>query len=84
VLAFDYHRFRNTTGNPTEEAFTTDTLKVIQWAILVANIPGYHIVLIAQSLGTALACPAASHLIDEEPKVKLAGIFSALLSSTWS
>jgi pimeloyl-ACP methyl ester carboxylesterase len=74
VLAFDYRGFGNSTGSPTEETLIKDTIEVIQWAIEVANVSASRIVLVAQSLGTALACAAASHFIDKEPKVELAGI----------
>ena len=74
VLAFDYRGFGNSTGSPTEEGLIVDAVSVIRWAIEAAHIPPSRIVLVAQSLGTALACAAANHYIDREPKVEFAGI----------
>ncbi len=74
VLAFDYRGFGSSTGTPTEGALTQDAIDVIRWVIEVANVPADRVVLVAQSLGTALACAAANHFIDKEPKVEFAGI----------
>ena len=74
VLAFDYRGFGNSTGSPTEEGLIVDAVSVIQWAIEAAHIPPSRIVLVAQSLGTALACAAADHYIRKEPKVEFSGI----------
>ena len=74
VLAFDYRGFGSSTGTPTEGKLTQDAIDVIRWVIEVANIPADRIVLVAQSLGTALACAAANYFIDKEPKVEFAGI----------
>ncbi|KAK0506848.1 hypothetical protein JMJ35_010702 [Cladonia borealis] len=74
VLAFDYHGFVRSTGTPTEGTLTQDAIDVTGWVIEVANIPADRIVLVAQSLGTAVACAAAHHFIDKEPKVEFAGM----------
>ena len=74
VLAFDYHGFGRSTGTPTEGTLTQNGIDVIRWVIEVANIPADRIVLVAQSLGTAVACAAVNHFINKEPQVELAGI----------
>lgn len=74
VLAFDYRGFGSSTGSPTEEGLIIDAISVIEWAIEVAHIPPSRIVLVAQSIGTALACAAANHYICKEPKVGFAGV----------
>ena len=74
VLAFDYRGFGSSTGTPNEGTRTQDAIDVIRWVIEVLNIPADRIILVAQSLGTALACAAANHFIDKEPKVEFAGI----------
>ena len=51
-----------------------DAIDVLRWVIEVANIPAYRILLVAQSLGTTVACAAANHFINMEPKVEFAGI----------
>lgn len=74
VLAFDYSGFGSSTGTPTEGTLTQDAIDVIRWVFEVARIPANRIVLVAQSLGTAVACAAANHFIDKEPKIEFAGI----------
>ena len=74
VLAFDYRGFGSSTGSPTEEGLIIDAVSVIQWAMEVAHIPPSRILLVSQSLGTALACAAANHFICKEPKVEFAGV----------
>ena len=74
VLAFDYRGFGHSTGSPTEEGLIVDAVCVIQWAIDVAKIPPSRIVLVAQSLGTAVACAAANRFAKSEPKVMFAGV----------
>lgn len=74
VLAFDYRGFGSSTGTPTEGTLTQDAIVVIRWVLEVANIPADRILLVAQSLGTAVACAAANHFIDKEPKVEFAAI----------
>lgn len=74
VLAFDYRGFGHSTGSPTEEGLIVDAVCVMQWAIDVAKIPPSRIVLVAQSLGTAVACAAANRLAKSEPKIMFAGV----------
>jgi len=74
VLAFDYRGFGYSTGSPTEDGCITDAISVIKWAMEVANVSPDRIVLLAQSIGTALASGAAVHFITAEPKVEFAGI----------
>ena len=74
VLAFDYRGFGSSTDTPTEVTLIQDAIDVVRWAMEVANIPADRILLVAQSLGTAVACAAANHFIDKEPKVEFAGI----------
>ena len=81
VLAFDYRGFGNSTGSPSERGLGDDAIAVIQWAIEEAKVPPENIVLVAQSLGTALAAAAANHFINLTPKVQLGGL---LLCATFS
>ncbi|PGH23958.1 hypothetical protein AJ80_02020 [Polytolypa hystricis UAMH7299] len=74
VLAFDYRGFGKSTGTPTEQGLIADAISVIDWARKEAGIPSTRILLLAQSLGTGLACAAADHFISLEPKVPFAGI----------
>lgn len=74
VLCFDYRGFGRSTGSPTESGLTTDATSVITWALEIAKVPPSRIVIIAQSLGTALASAAACHFINRSPKIQFAGI----------
>ena len=73
VLAFDYRGFGSSSGTPTEGRLTQDAIDVIIWVIEVANIPADRILLVAQSLGTVVACAAADHFINKEHKIEIAG-----------
>ena len=61
VLAFDYRGFGHSSGTPTEQGLITDGIAVVQWAIEVAKVPPERIVLVGQSLGTAVATAVAEH-----------------------
>ncbi|KAL9111711.1 MAG: hypothetical protein Q9227_003986 [Pyrenula ochraceoflavens] len=74
VLAFDYRGFGRSTGNPTESGLLEDALAVIRWATTIAKVPTNRIVLLAQSLGTAVAIAAADALICNDPTTEFAGI----------
>ena len=74
VLAFDYSGFDISTGTPTEGTLIQDAIDVIRWVMDVANVPADRIVLVAQSLGTAVACAAANHFIEKELNVEFARI----------
>jgi abhydrolase domain-containing protein 12 len=74
VLAFDYRGFGNSTGSPTESGMITDAISVISWAMNVAGVSSDRIVLLAQSLGTALATAAASHFISLPTRIEFAGL----------
>ena len=90
VLAFDYRGFGYSTGSPTEQGLITDGITVVNWALQVANIPPERIVLVGQSLGTAVATAVAEHFstrmsIDFKGLILVAG-FSDLpkLLTTYS
>ena len=74
VLAFDYRGFGNSTGSPTESGMITDAISVISWAMNVAGVSPDRIVLLAQSLGTALATAAASYFIGLPARIEFAGL----------
>ncbi|RAL68329.1 hypothetical protein DID88_007059 [Monilinia fructigena] len=56
ILAIDYRGFGRSTGFPTEEGLITDGLAAVDWAMKVAKVPSSRIVILGQSLGTAVAC----------------------------
>ena len=73
VLAFDYRGFGRSTGIPTEKGIINDGIAVVDWALNVAKIPPHRIVLVGQSLGTAVATAVAEHFTKTR-KVEFAGL----------
>ncbi|KAL8648180.1 MAG: hypothetical protein Q9226_006104 [Calogaya cf. arnoldii] len=73
VLAIDYRGFGLSTGTPDEQGLITDGIATVQWAIDVARIPPQRIVLVGQSLGTAVAAAVAEHFVRVS-KVEFAGV----------
>lgn len=66
VLTVDYRGFGRSTGDPTEMGLITDGVAVVKWALEVARIPPDRIVLLGQSLGTAVATAVAEHFVRED------------------
>ena len=65
VLAIDYRGFGHSTGSPTEAGLIIDGSAAVEWAMNVANVPASRIVLLGQSLGTAVASGVAEHFAQE-------------------
>ena len=63
VLTIDYRGFGYSTGSPTEEGLITDGITLVQWAMDVAEIPANKIILVGQSLGTAVATAVTEHFV---------------------
>jgi abhydrolase domain-containing protein 12 len=59
VIAFDYRGFGRSTGVPSEAGLVDDASAVVDWAIKVAKVHPSRIVLLGQSLGTAVASGVA-------------------------
>ncbi|KAF7549166.1 hypothetical protein G7Z17_g6578 [Cylindrodendrum hubeiense] len=59
VVAIDYRGFGHSTGSPTEAGIIQDASALVDWAIEVAGIPSSRIVLLGQSLGTAVVSGVA-------------------------
>ncbi|KAL8669468.1 MAG: hypothetical protein Q9168_005941 [Polycauliona sp. 1 TL-2023] len=73
VLAVDYRGFGLSTGTPDEQGLITDGIATVQWAMNVAKIPPERIVLVGQSLGTAVAAAVAEHFARVS-RVEFAGV----------
>jgi abhydrolase domain-containing protein 12 len=73
VLTFDYRGFGKTPGVPTEEGLIEDTTAVVEWALNVANIPPSRILIIGQSLGTAVNIAVAERFASRDEAVIFAG-----------
>ncbi|KAF7559683.1 hypothetical protein G7046_g4475 [Stylonectria norvegica] len=83
VVAIDYRGFGHSTGTPTEAGLIQDASTIVDWAIDVAGIPASRIVLLGQSLGTAVVSGVAEKYVLQG--VEFAGItivagFSDLVS----
>lgn len=74
VLAVDYRGFGYSTGTPTEKGLITDGIATVNWALRVANIPPERIVILGQSLGTAVASAVVEHFATSSAEVEFAGV----------
>ncbi|KAF4974327.1 hypothetical protein FZEAL_8756 [Fusarium zealandicum] len=59
VVAIDYRGFGHSTGAPSEMGIIQDASTLVEWAINVAGVPSNRIVLLGQSLGTAVVSGVA-------------------------
>lgn len=75
VLAIDYRGFGKSTGVPSEEGLVRDGATAVDWAMHVAGIPADRIVLLGQSLGTAVTSGVAEHYAIQG--IEFAGIILA-------
>ena len=64
ILAIDYRGFGLSTGFPTEEGLITDGVAAVDWAMRVAKIPSNKIVILGQSLGTAVTAAVVEHYAE--------------------
>ncbi|KAI9783574.1 MAG: hypothetical protein M1816_001325 [Peltula sp. TS41687] len=74
VLTVDYRGFGYSSGSPTEQGIITDAMATVNWALHVAKIPPERIVLLGQSLGTAIATAVAEHFSTLSPQPEFAGL----------
>lgn len=77
VLAFDYRGFALSSGAPSETGLIDDALAIIKWATTVGGVPTNRIVLLAQSLGTAVVSAAVvsaavDALLQEDSSIQFA------------
>lgn len=64
ILAIDYRGFGLSTGFPTEEGLIIDGVAAVDWAMSVAKIPANRIVILGQSLGTAVTAGVVERLAE--------------------
>lgn len=65
MLAIDYRGFGHSTGKPNEAGLILDAAAAVDWAMHVAGVGSDRIVLLGQSLGTAVAAAAAERYAAE-------------------
>ncbi|OQO13844.1 hypothetical protein B0A51_18482 [Rachicladosporium sp. CCFEE 5018] len=59
VVTIDYRGFGHSSGSPTESGLITDGVALVNWVLHTAKIPPERVVLLGQSLGTAVASAVA-------------------------
>lgn len=65
VISLDYRGFGYSSGNPTERGVIVDGIALLNWAQNIAHVPPNRIVILGQSLGTAVATAVAEHFVAE-------------------
>ncbi|KAL1391193.1 Alpha/Beta hydrolase protein [Phyllosticta capitalensis] len=70
ILTLDYRGFGHSTGTPSESGLITDGAALVSYALNTLHVPPQRIVLLGQSLGTAVA--AAVGLQFASPETGLA------------
>ncbi|KAF2088794.1 alpha/beta-hydrolase [Saccharata proteae CBS 121410] len=64
LIAIDYRGFGGSTGHPTEHGLITDGIALTTYIHTTLNIPPQRILILGQSLGTAVAAATALHFAD--------------------
>lgn len=73
ILTIDYRGYGYSTGSPTEEGLILDGIATVNWALTVAHVAPERIVIVGQSLGTAVAVAVAEHFATKS-HIDFAGI----------
>jgi pimeloyl-ACP methyl ester carboxylesterase len=63
-VTIDYRGFGHSTGSPTEAGLIADGTALLNWVLHTARIPPENIVILGQSLGTAVSSAVALNFID--------------------
>ena len=66
ILTVDYRGYGKSTGSPTEAGLIIDGVSLVKYAMEVARIPPERIVIVGQSLGTAVATAVTEHFVLED------------------
>lgn len=64
VFTIDYRGFGHSTGSPTESGLIIDGVTLVRWVMKVAGINPERIVILGQSLGTAVSSAVALEFAD--------------------
>ncbi|GAB1726036.1 hypothetical protein NU195Hw_g5467t1 [Hortaea werneckii] len=64
ILTVDYRGFGHSTGSPTEQGLIIDGIALVEWVLNIAKIPPERIVIVGQSLGTAVASAVGLAFLD--------------------
>ena len=72
ILTIDYRGFGLSTGFPTEDGVIIDGIAAVDWAIKVAEIPPERIIILGQSLGTAVTSAVVDYYANKG--IEFAGV----------
>lgn len=72
LVAIDYRGFGKSTGTPSETGLIHDGVATVNWAVKTAGVPSNRIVIMGQSLGTAVTSGVAEHFAMQG--VEFAGV----------
>ncbi|GIZ40335.1 hypothetical protein CKM354_000367900 [Cercospora kikuchii] len=64
VFTIDYRGFGHSTGTPTEAGLIADGVALVEYIMETTKIPPEQIVILGQSLGTAVSAAVALHFAD--------------------
>lgn len=73
VIALDYRGYGHSTGAPNEQGLITDAATLVDFALTTLQIPPSRILLLGQSLGTAVAS-ATAEKFSREKGIEFAGV----------
>lgn len=73
VIALDYRGFGHSTGSPSEQGLITDASTLVDYAIATIGIPPSRILILGQSLGTAVSS-AVAEKFSREKSIDFAGL----------
>ncbi|ROW14177.1 hypothetical protein VPNG_04281 [Cytospora leucostoma] len=73
VISLDYRGYGHSTGSPSEEGLITDASALVDFAITTLGVPPSRILLLGQSLGTAVSS-AVAEKFSRERGIDFAGV----------
>ncbi|KAG8163506.1 hypothetical protein KVR01_006803 [Diaporthe batatas] len=73
VIALDYRGFGHSTGSPSEQGLIADASALVDYAITTLEVPPSRILLLGQSLGTAVSS-AVAEKFSRERGIDFAGV----------
>ncbi|KAI9743556.1 MAG: hypothetical protein M1818_002871 [Claussenomyces sp. TS43310] len=65
ILAVDYRGYGYSSGSPTEAGLILDGIATVNWALNIAKVPSDRIVILGQSIGTAVTTGVIEHFAEQ-------------------